>query len=56
MLTTFQKIQGAKTCRIANYNDETEDPLVVAWLELMMALYPKGELIDGNSDEEANSI
>jgi hypothetical protein len=30
MLTTFQKIQGAKTCRIANYNDETEDPLVNA--------------------------
>jgi hypothetical protein len=27
---------------------------VVAWLELMMALYSKGELIDGNSDEEAN--
>lgn len=27
MLSTFQKIQGAKTCRIANYKDETADPL-----------------------------
>jgi hypothetical protein len=30
MLATFQQIQGAKACRIANYNDETDDPLMNA--------------------------